>query len=40
MTRVIGKLLGFVGYLVIALSFVASFANGLIFGTVVINNYL
>jgi hypothetical protein len=39
MTRATRKLLAFVGNLIIGLSFVASFANGLIFGAVV-NRYL
>ena len=37
MKRAISKLLAFIGYLVIGLSFVASFANGLIFGAVVVS---
>ena len=39
MSLVTNKILTFAGYLVIALSIVASFANGLIFGFAVINRY-
>jgi hypothetical protein len=39
MKRAIRKLLAVIGYLVIVLSFVASFVNGLLFG-VAVNCYL
>jgi hypothetical protein len=35
MKRTTRKLLAFIGYLVISLSFVASFVNGLLFGVAV-----
>jgi hypothetical protein len=39
MTRVTTKLLTIAGYAIVSLSFLASFANGFIFGVAVINRY-